>query len=503
MANKLMVEQKNHNLSAQKPDFARDVLKMASAPIFTQAMGILIMPLLSRLYAPEAFGLMALFVSIAAPIGEFANLGYSSSIMLPQSDEEASNLLGACLFITVIISGLSVLLMLFGSPIIITGLKAQKLSPYLWLIPISIFLSGLYQSLRYWNMRNKRFGRIAKAQIYRFISNNSIILGIAYFGRATGFNFILGEMAASIVTPTVLGRRIWKENGELLRRSIRWPKMFSATKRYRKFPKYILWTNLLSRFTSQVPIYFLSYHYSQSIIGYYSLGLRLLNMPMKLVGNSIGEVFFQRASQGKDVNRLLENLFTRLVLFGMLPLLLLGFIGEDLFTIAFGKNWSEAGVYAQILSFLIFMRFITIPASYLMLIFEKQEFSLFLNIIDVIIAVFAITIGGLSGNIYLSFLLLSLLSGLLYATYGFFFMNQAGLNPSKIFKILLRFLVVSSPILFIVSLTKWYFHLSSLIVITISSVGIIIFYSIVLKQDAKLRSSIIELLKKIKFSPNR
>ncbi len=495
-----MSEQTEDHLHFPKSTFASDALKMASAPFFSQMMGIIVMPLITRLYAPEAFGILALFVSIAGPIGVFATMSYSVSIMLPKNNKDASNMLGVSLAFTVLVGGLTVLFILFGQETIISLLKAQELRPYLWLVPICIFTSGLYMSLRYWNMRNRRFGRIATGKIFRSISNNGVVLGAGYPGYATGFSLILGSIIGEVANSIVLGRRIWKENGKLFKCSIRGRNMLAGIKRYRKFPMYILWNDFTSRFAAQVPIYLLSNYFSQTIIGYYSLGLRLLNIPMNLLGNSIGEVYFQRELQNKGKNKLLlENLFKHLVLFGMLPFFLLGIIGKELFTLFLGLNWSEAGVYAQILSFYILLRFITVPSSYLALILEKQEFFLFLNIINIVIGILSITVGGLLGNIYISFLLLSLLSGLLYGVFGFWFMNLAGLTLSKILKILWHYFVISLPVLIVVSLAKWHFRLSPLFVLIISGVGAIIFYITVLKKDEETRSSIIELLSKVNF----
>ena len=44
--------------------FARNVGKLLSANIFAQVLGFLVYPILTRLYAPEDFGLLNLFVNI-------------------------------------------------------------------------------------------------------------------------------------------------------------------------------------------------------------------------------------------------------------------------------------------------------------------------------------------------------------------------------------------------------------------------------------------------------
>ena len=452
------------------------------------------------MYEPGAFGLFALFASIVNPICVFSNLGYSSAIMLPKSDKIASNVLAVCLFFTVLISVLSAAIIFFCGETISHLLKIPELYNYLWLIPVNVFLVGLYFTLRYWNMRKKRFGHISIANIVQYISNNGIILGAGLSGYATGFSLILGSIISVILSPMVLSRRILRGNKELFKNSIRWHKMLASMKRFKKFPKYIIWNDLISRLSAELPIYFIAVYFSRPVIGFYSLGLRLLRIPMGMLGNSIGEVYFQRESQNKEINPLLlEKLFRNLVIFGLPPFFLFCIISEDLFSIVFGTNWSEAGVYAQILSLLIFIQFITIPASYLMLIFEKQEFSLILNIAVIVTTIIAITIGGLLNNIYISFFLLTLLNGLVYAIYGFNFMNYAGLTFNKIFKIISHNFIISLPIFILVSLAKWHFQLSSLIIILISVFVMIIFYSVFLRQDEDLRQIILQLLRKISF----
>jgi len=44
----------------KQSSFAADVAKLASGTLFAQILGILVTPVLSRLFAPEAFGLVRL-----------------------------------------------------------------------------------------------------------------------------------------------------------------------------------------------------------------------------------------------------------------------------------------------------------------------------------------------------------------------------------------------------------------------------------------------------------
>ena len=77
--------------------------------------------------------------------------------------------------------------------------------------------------------------------------------------------------------------------------------------------------------------------YSLTTIGFYSLVQRILGIPSSLIGNSIGRVFFQEATNekqktGKAINTL-QSTLKILVLIGVLFFGILFFAVEDLFAL--------------------------------------------------------------------------------------------------------------------------------------------------------------------------
>ncbi len=88
-------------------------------------------------------------------------------------------------------------------------------------------------------------------------------------------------------------------------------------------------------------------------MGYYALGLDVLQLPMSLIGSAISQVFFQRAAEARfngTLSQIVEDTFLRLSLVGIFPILLLASIGRDLFTVIYSPTWAEAGTYTQILA---------------------------------------------------------------------------------------------------------------------------------------------------------
>jgi len=423
----------------KKTSFAADVLKLASGTTIAQVLTVIASPLLTRLYAPDAFGLLTLFTSITGILKAISCLRYELAIVLPQSDEEGANVLGGSLLVVILVTGISALTVILGKTPLLRLLKAADLAPFLWLIPLTTLVSGVFLALNHWNTRTKQFGRLSIAQVVSALVVTGAQLGLGYAGYATGGTLIGASVLGAALVTVVLGGQIWRDDGALFLRSMRWRYIAEQLKRYRKFPLYDAWAILLNNISWQLPAFLLAAFFSKTEVGYYALSFRVLKLPMALIGAAIGQVFFQRAAEAKNEGKLtvmVESNFRRLVILGLLPFLLLTIVGKDLFTVIFGQSWTEAGVYTQILSIWIFFWFISSPMSTLFRVLEKQEFSLVLNIVIFVSRFVALGVGGLMGNARLALLLFAISGVFLYGYLSFSIINAAGVTWLKILQIL-------------------------------------------------------------------
>lgn len=113
---------------------------------------------------------------------------------------------------------------------------------------------------------------------------------------------------------------------------------------YKNFPLFSSWSTLANTISPQVPTFLLAYFYSTSVVGYFSLANQVVNMPMGLVGTAIQQVFFQKISEVKngnssgDMKAIVSEVYKKLILIGIFPMILLLILGEEIFTFAFGKK---------------------------------------------------------------------------------------------------------------------------------------------------------------------
>ena len=477
------------SLPREPSTFASDVVKLVTGTTIAQVIVIIASPLLTRLFGPEAFGFLALFTSITGIIGVIACMRYELAIMLPESDDDAINLLGLSLLMVLIVTILTGTALFFGGDLLLALLKAPGLAPYLWLIPLFVFFSGVFLALNYWNSRTRHFGRLSTARVTSAIAATGTQLGTGLAGHATGGSLIGASLAGSIVSTGILGGQIWREDKEHFRQKISWNGIVTGLKRYQRFPLIDTGSALLNTVSWQLPVLLLSAFFSPIIVGLYALGMRVLQAPMSLIGGAIAQVFFQRAAEANregTLGSLVENVFRVLVLIGLFPLLILTCIGGDIFTVVFGTIWREAGIYAQILGIWTFIWFISSPLSTLYVVLEKQDFGLTYNIANFITRLVSLVIGGLMGSVFIALALFAISGIFVYGYLCIAMMRLSNASFLKAGKVILSNIVLFIPVGILLLLFQ-FLHTQPFVLVCIGSVAMILYYIYIIKTDEQIR----------------
>ena len=477
--------------STNRSSFFTSVLKLVSGTTLAQAITILTAPIISRLFAPQVFGVLSVFTSLVTIIAVVVCLRYEFAIVLPENDEDAANLVGLCVLIALGISALAALVLLVLGRPLVNLLKAPNLSVFLWLIPIGLLIQGFFQALNYWNTRTKHFGRLSIARVSASLTTSALPILLATVGHATAASLIFSYMAGTFIYACVLGAQVLKESGALFYRVIQRSRMLANLKRYRKFPLIDSWGSFINNLSWQLPSLMLLYFFSETVVGYYSLSNRLILLPMTLIGSSLAQVFYQRTaelrSNPENLSKSVELVFRRLAAIGLFPALVLGIAGPQLFGFVFGANWVEAGRYAQILSPWMFILFISSPLSSLFATLERQELSLIVNSIILGTRFVALLIGGLTHNIYLTLIIWSGTGVLVYGGLALWLLKLTHVPWASALRTILQYCIYASlPALLLVA--AMYTLLPSPVwLVILTAILSLAYYAIVLAKDRNLR----------------
>ena len=351
--------------------FRRGVSVLAGGTAASQILLFAAAPILTRLYSPDDFGLLAIYAALLGIGGVVVSLRYQLAIPLPESDQEAAwvalaalaGVMGTVLMSTVIVA-------LFRAPIA-RGLGAPELGPFLWLLPVGLLALGTYQVFKYWAIRKQEFGPIARSKITQSVTAIALQLGLFSFGP---FALLLGQAAGHGAGGGRLARSARAGSGHLFRNTaIR--DIWAAAVRYRRFPLYSTWGAVFNKAGGQLPPILFASLFSPAAAGIYFLTHRVLALPMQFIGRAISDVFLTRAAKARhdgDLPQLIKLAHNRLTYIAVPPTILLILAGPDLFALVFGSAWREAGVFARWMAPWIYLVFVTSPLTTVFSVLEKQ-----------------------------------------------------------------------------------------------------------------------------------
>ena len=355
-----------------------------------------------------------------------------------------------------------------------------------------VFVNGIFLALNNWNSRTRLFKRLSLSKVSSSISTTSTQLTLGVVGKPGPGGLVYGSVIGQTVSTLILGAQIWRDDRSRIIKSLNLRKIYEGSIRHYKFPLIDTWSALMNSISWQLPAFLLAYFFSPAIVGFYSLGFRLLQLPMSFIGSSISQVFFQRASRALSegtLPALVESVFRMLVIIGMFPILILTIIGSDVFTVIFGRAWTEAGVYVQILSLWAFIWFISTPLSTIYVVVEKQHFGFHYNFFNLTTRLLSLVIGGMLGNARIALALFSMSGILVYGYLCLKMMLYSGVKISKPFQIVLSNFIMFIPAGTLIIALK-VLGINQILLVVISGLIVCIYYLYILKKDTQVRGII-------------
>lgn len=461
---------------ALPPDssLSKDVAKLASATTVAAIISMGATPIITRLFTPEAFGTAAIFVSIASIIGIVACLRYDMAILLPEEKPQASSILALCFMCSVgcaLLTAFSIALYSIGHP-------SRSISGAFWLLPLAVFLNGLNAALLRWNARKRAFGRNSLARVSEVatVSGMQVGSGIAMFSSHAAL--IVGHLGGRVLSLVCLLQRNVDDIMKL--KAIRKAEIIDQLLRYRKFPLLDSFSALANTGSTHLTPILLGLFFSPATAGFYALGYRLLQVPVFTLGNPIAQVFFQRFAEDNDTDKrslLTRETFERLVIIALLPMALLGLLGRESYEIIFGIEWSEAGLYVELLSFWGFFWLITSPLTNVLTVLERQGLGFAINAALLISRVLCLLTGAYFDNARLAIILLSVSGAVIYLYLLYQIIGLTNLEKSTPLSIIYRHVLRVAPIVLALLLLKLS-AISDLYIILIAAVMSAVYFAI-------------------------
>lgn len=345
--------------------FLRQVTAAASGTALAQAIALAFTPLLTRLYGPEAMGLLGIFNAVVASLAAVAALSYPLAIVLPTAVSDAAALARLSLWIGVAMAAAAATVLALWGPVLLDAVDAGALTPWAWLIPLAMLVAVGTQVMSQW---------ISRLQIFAFGARTAVTVALCANGLKTALG-VLQPVAASLILSGLAGtlagtmlawRRLTQHGGASQAAPSRWHDLRRVAWQHRDFALLRMPQDSLNAVSQAAPLMWLAATYGAASAGHYSLAVLALGAPVALIGQSVGTVFYPRVTTqvrtGGDVAGDIWRTTRTLALVAVAPFVLLMLVGPLLFAWLFGDAWRQAGEYARWLAPWLFLQLVNKPA---------------------------------------------------------------------------------------------------------------------------------------------
>lgn len=407
-----------------KSDFVKNVFTLLSGATIAQVIALITIPVLTRLYTPEDFGYIAIYLSITNIIAAVSSGRYELAIMLPKKKEDALAIFKGIIRWVAIISIIAFVLM------VIVKKSNHKIADfvqpnYFYFLPLSVFTVALSNAYLQWYTRVKKFKLQANAKIVKSAASSGVNIGLGHFFQIKSLGLFFGHIAGQASQFILFVIRFIKEEKKNLKFIDR-EKVKQQLKENRNFPYFSAPMAFLNAISVDVLIYVLNLFYSTSLVGFYSNANKVINYPLSLISQSFTSVFYQKMTEtNKKMKLYLISYFSNfgIATLAMLPII---FWGEEIFSFVLGNEWSIAGSIAKYLSPLTIASFAMRSVSNIFSLTRRNGTLLIWQILYLTIT-FIIIFYTKSGQFEQMIWYVSLIGSILYiilAVIGFFIIRK-------------------------------------------------------------------------------
>lgn len=370
---------KRRILELSESPFVRNVAMVASGTAAAQIISFAFAPLITRLYGPDALGVLGVFMGIAALVTPIAALSYPIAIVLPKDDSGALGIVRLSLTIAAVITIITSLILLTFKDAIVQILNIDAISSFIFLIPVLMFFSVCTAVMDQWVIRKKLFKVKANVAVAQAFLVNGAKVGVGLLNPVAAVLVVLNVIGI-LFQAVMLAIGVRVASVGVQRRSHAVAPIMAIARRHRDFPLYRAPEQLLNALTQSMPILMLASFYGPASAGFYTLGVTVLGVPATLIGKSVGDVFYPRinAAAHRKENLTIVIFKATLGLFsvGIFPFLTIVGFGPFLFGLIFGADWEVAGHYARWLALWYFAMLLNKPSMVTLPVLSAQRFLL-------------------------------------------------------------------------------------------------------------------------------
>lgn len=363
------------------------ILHMGLGTVLAQMINIVVQPILTRIFPTETLGIYTYLISLATMIIPVASLKLDMLIVSEPNEKEAQYITDACIIINILISLIYAIVIIVGYQVSDNNIF-NKYGIIIYVVPVLVFTNGLrFLFISYLN-RYKEYKTISIIAIIREAIRAVIQVGAGFLSLGV-FSLSMGYAVSPLFGLNIQMRNYLKELKERPRINLKKFKEIVLVKGERQI-LFLVPAQFINSFSASLVTISITALFSAKILGYYSAGVRILDIPIVFITSNVSKVCYQRISENvankKPVLRTLMSVIIVLSAVSIMGFGTLYVIAPRLSEIVFGQGYRVAGEYIRCLCVMYAVRLVATSFAGVYTVFKKQNFELILNILLIVSA---------------------------------------------------------------------------------------------------------------------
>lgn len=344
-------------------EYLKSINILALGLLISQALGFMVSMVQARVYSPENFGIFAILLAYVTFLAPLASGKIEVSVVIADKSQERNDLFQLCILYCIVASIFIGLFLKILSKYIS---QVENLGGYIYLVPVFILIISIFELLKSYCYSIKKYKIVSIGNVVNIISVGALSVTFGITGYLS-LGLIMSYLISMIISCLTILILIKKEISSI--KILRINKIKALLWRYKRYPLHNSPASMANGFMASLPLFIIAEYFSDSIVGYYSLILKVAFSPLGFISQSISQVNLKKVSEllsdEKEIHKYITKITKFLVIILLLPTIALTIYAPEIISYVFGIKWVEAGYLMRYLmpSFAVQMIVSTLSTS--------------------------------------------------------------------------------------------------------------------------------------------
>lgn len=319
--------------------------KLVAGVFGAQLLGAATLPILSRIYSPEQFGVFAIFFLAVQFLGINAAWRYEQGILVAESNREVEVLSHLSIVLAIATTALVGIALSVHTAALDRAFSTNLGALWVLIAPVGL-VASVATTCSTIALRVERYLLVSVSRVTKVLTVFLAQIGGALLTAPTTLLLLLGELLGNLASVAVFSKK--------LDPSVKAPstdEFRSAAIKHRDLPTANLPQSLVNSSVPWLLMSLAALAFSSAETGQFFLMFRIVLLPAALLGSTLSQVYLRRAHEerggGKKFSSTFANVAAIQTCLGALLGTSLYLAGPYLFPLVLGEQWGLAGQLAS------------------------------------------------------------------------------------------------------------------------------------------------------------